>query len=133
MHTKSIACGKSKSVKWTTTPKGAVSRFEAMPLIDAIRSLGYADKSGEAKKIIQNGMVLVDGKPCKDPVRGLGFQDVIGMPRSGESYRVMMNKKGLALEKITKEQASKKSCRPMRPTSRVCGGATHWPGRSPAR
>jgi small subunit ribosomal protein S4e len=110
MHTKRIAVGGVKGIKWTATPRGAHRKSEAKPLVSILRDLGYADNAREARKIIVTGKVEVDGIPRKDQNYGAGLLDVVSIPSIKKSYRIIAEKNGLVL-KETSKGANLKPCR----------------------
>lgn len=111
MHTKRIASGQNKTVKWIKTARGPHERGESVALSLIIRDLGWADKAKEARKIITEGMVLVDGKTCRDPSYGLGLMDVLSLPKAKKNYRIVAAKKGLKTKEIPAKEAKLKLCR----------------------
>ena len=103
-----------KENKWTVKPSaGPHSIEESLPLLIIVRDiLKVADNSREAKIIISNGDILVDGRPRKDYKFPVGFMDVIEIPKSEKVYRILPNEKGnLILYPISKENAEFKLCR----------------------
>lgn len=116
MHTKRISVGKGKKPKWITTPRpGRHKRSESIPLRNLLRDiLGFADTAREADAIINNGDVIVDKKPRKDPRFAVGLMDVVEIPKIGKFYRVLPNKKGLYLREIDKKEANLKPCKIMK-------------------
>lgn len=113
MHTKRISLGKGKKPKWITTPRpGRHKRDECIPLRNLVRDiLGFADTAREADAIINNGDVIVDKKPRKDPRFAVGLMDVVEIPKIGKFYRVLPNKKGLYLREIDKKEVNLKPCK----------------------
>ena len=85
-----------KEDTWTVKPSaGSHSIDKAIPLTLVIRDvLKLADNSREAKRIINSGNVLVDGRVVKDYKFPVGFMDVIEIPKTEESYRVLLDRKG---------------------------------------
>ena len=85
-----------KEDTWTVKPSaGSHSIDESIPLTLVIRDvLKIADNSREAKRIINSGNVLVDGRVIKDYKFPVGFMDIIEIPKTGESYRVLLDRKG---------------------------------------
>lgn len=113
MHTKRISVGYGKGKKWVTTPSpGPHKTDESIPLLLVVRDmLGYADNSREAKKIIQNGLVMVDKKVRKNHKFSVGLMDIIDMPKIDKHYRVLPQPKGLKLEEINAEESKIKLCK----------------------
>ncbi len=102
-----------KERKWVTRPSpGPHSLGFCMPLQVIVKDvLGYAKGSGEARKIVKAGKVLVDKKPKKDPGFPVGLMDIIEIPETNEFFRVILDRNGLRLEKAGREEAGKKLCK----------------------
>lgn len=99
---------------WTVKPTAGPHAIEdSLSLLVVIRDiLGLADNSKEAKRIINTGRVLVDGRARKDYKYPVGFMDVVQIPASGEVYRVLPDLKGrLTLHPIPKENEGFKLCK----------------------
>ena len=73
--------------------------------------LGLAKTAKEAETIVAQGKVYVDGKVRRDKSYPAGLMDVIAIPESNSSYRVLPSPKGLKLHPIEKEEARFKLCR----------------------
>lgn len=116
----------SKEHKWTVKPSpGPHSIGKSLPLLIVIRDiLAAADNAREAKRIINNGEIIVDGHVRKDYKFPVGFMDVIEIPKSEEVYRVLPDEKGrLILHPIVKENKEFKLCRIQNKTT-IKGGKT---------
>ena len=103
-----------KKYKWAVKPAAGPHRIEdSLSLLVVIRDiLGLADNSREAKRIINTGKVLVDGRVRKDYKFPVGFMDVVQIPLSKEVYRVLSDLKGrLTLHPIPKENEGFKLCK----------------------
>jgi len=101
-----------KEDTWTVKPSpGSHAIKESLPLTLVIRDiLSLADNSREAKRIINSGNVLVDGRIIKDYKFPVGFMDIIEIPKTGESYRLLLDTKGrLNLHPVSK--GSSKLCK----------------------
>jgi len=72
--------------------------------------LGFAKTRSEAKTIISQGKVLVDGKPRREAYPA-GLMDVITIPEAKATYRVLIDRKGLVLHPIKEDEANFKLCR----------------------
>lgn len=115
-----------KEYKWTVKPSPGPHAIEAsLPLMIIVRDiLGVADNAREARKIINSGEVLVDGRPRKNYKFPVGFMDVVSIPRTGEVYRVLPDERGrLVLHPIGEENAGFKLCKIVNKTT-IRGGKT---------
>lgn len=103
-----------KENTWTVKPNAGPHAIEkSLSLLIVIRDiLKLADNAREAKRIINTGKVLVDGRPRKDYKYPVGFMDVIEVPLTEEVYRMLPDLKGrLTLHPISKENNSFKLCK----------------------
>jgi small subunit ribosomal protein S4e len=103
-----------KEFTWTVKPSPGPHSIEgSLPLLIIVRDiLQVADNAREARIIINNGEVLVDGRIRKDYKFPVGFMDVIQLPKSGKTYRVLPDERGrLILHPIVKENTEFKLCR----------------------
>jgi small subunit ribosomal protein S4e len=73
--------------------------------------LGIAQTRKEAKMILSEGKVLVDGKIRRKDDFPVGLMDVISMPDAEKYYRVMPSHKGLVLNQIGEAEANFKLVR----------------------
>jgi len=115
-----------KENKWTTKPNaGPHAIEESLPLILIVRDiLGVADNAREAKRIINNGEIIVDGRIRKDFKFPVGFMDVLEIPKSESVYRVLPDEKGrLILHPIAAENKEFKLCKIVDKTT-IRGGKT---------
>lgn len=115
-----------KENKWTVKPNaGPHAIEESLPLLLVVRDiLGVADNSREAKRIINNGDILVDGRARKDYKYPVGFMDVIEIPKTESTFRVLPDEKGrLILHSITAENKEFKLCKITDKTT-IKGGKT---------
>ena len=103
-----------KECVWTTKPSPGPHPIEqSIALLTLVRDyLGLCDLQKEAKKIISNGEILVDGKKRRDHKFPCGFMDVISLPTLKKDYRILFDRKGkLALVPISTAEAEWKLCR----------------------
>ncbi|KZX10734.1 30S ribosomal protein S4e [Methanobrevibacter filiformis] len=106
--------------KWTVKPAAGSHAIEySLPLLVVIRDiLKLSDNSREAKRIINTGNVLVDGRARKDYKFPVGFMDVIQIPKTEGTYRVLPDAKGrLTLHNIPDENANFKLCKVINKTT----------------
>ena len=89
-------------VSWPVTRKthawavganaGPHSKETGIPLLHIVRDmLKIANNSREAKKIINEGNILVDGVARKDYKYIVGLFDIISLPAINEYYRVLLD------------------------------------------
>jgi len=97
-----------KEFQWIVRPSpGPHSLEKCLPLSVVLRDiLGVAETRKEAKKIISQGKVYVDGKVRRKDDFPVGLMDVISMPDLKKFYRILPSHKGLFLNSINKEEAS---------------------------
>ncbi len=103
-----------KTYKWAVRPRpGPHSLENSIPLIYIVRDyLHYARHAREARKILNEGKILVDGKVRRDYKFPVGIMDVISIPETGENYRVLPNRIGkLILHPIEGEEVHLKPLR----------------------
>ena len=118
-HIKRIAIPRSWPLKkkahifTTKQSAGAHSLETSMPVITVLRDvLGICDNAKEAKRIVGNRDVLVDGKAVKNPKAPVGLMDVLSIPKLDANYRVLLTPRGkLTLVEIGKDEAAWKLCR----------------------
>lgn len=118
-HQKRIAAPRSwrierKTAYWAVKPRpGPHQGNMSMPLLLIVRDvLKLADNSKEAKRILHEGNILIDGKPRKDHKFPIGIFDIISIPAIDANYMVVLNHKGkLSLVALGAEAESGKLCR----------------------
>jgi small subunit ribosomal protein S4e len=102
-----------KEFVWTVKPSpGPHSIENCLPLSLVLRDiLGVAKTRKEAKMIISQGKVYVDGKVRRRDDFPAGLMDMVSIPDLNKFFRVMPSKKGLLLNPVIKKEASFKLCR----------------------
>ncbi len=95
-----------------TQPGPHPKRF-SLPLGHILREiLKIARTAREAKFILNNREVIIDGKVMTDPRFPVGLMDVLEIPRLGKKYRILpSNKHTLVLSEITDNEAKYKLCK----------------------
>jgi len=67
----------------------------AMPVVVWLRDhMGLARTMKEARQILNAGSVIINGKACKDPARGIGVFDIVSVPGMGKQYRILLDRRG---------------------------------------
>ncbi len=117
-HWKRLAKSKAvrvakKSFVWIKKPlPGKHGKQESIALVLLLREiLKVVRDAAEAKKILSQGQVFVDGVVVKKAGHGVGLMDIISIPKLGKFYQVFTKKGELMPVEITKEDAKHKSCR----------------------
>jgi len=108
-----------KSSKFVTKPNpGAHSLKYGLALNSILREiLGYAENAREIKHILNAGFITVDGKKRADLKFSVGLMDVLKNEKSGEIYRILLNKKAkLCLVAIPNAESSIKPAKIVKKT-----------------
>jgi len=100
-HQKRVASPRSwpiarKIHTWVAKSKpGPHSAKGSIPIVLVVRDLlGLVDNSREAKRVLHEGGVLVDGKARKDIKFPVGIFDVVSVPSLDKNYRLLQDAKG---------------------------------------
>lgn len=105
---------KRKVNVWVTKQSpGAHPIDKSMPALIVMRDmLKICDTAKEAKRIVGNREIIVDGKPLRSPKAPIGLMDVISIPKMKKEYRMLLTDKGkFTLVPITADEAKWKLCR----------------------
>jgi small subunit ribosomal protein S4e len=102
-----------KEFTWVVRPSpGPHSLENCLPLAVVLRDiLGFAKTRKEAKTIVSQGRIRVDGNVTLTDSFPVGLFDVISVPDVDRNFRVVPSAKGLVLQPINKEDAEFKLCR----------------------
>jgi len=102
-----------KESPWVVKPSAGPHSLEScLPLAVVLRDvLGIAKTRKEAKTIVSQEKLYVNGKVRRRDDFSVGLMDVISMPEVNMLFRVMPSYKGLVLHPINKEEAGFKLCR----------------------
>lgn len=102
-----------KEAIWTVKLKpGPHPLSRCIPLALVVRDiLKFAKARKEAKTIISQGKIGVNGKVQREELFPIGLMDVISIPDSEKTYRVLPSEKGLILHPIGTNEAEFKLCR----------------------
>jgi len=118
-HLKRIAAPRTWLIKRkqatfiTRSNPGAHTQELSMSLSSVLTMLAKVVKtSKEVKYILTEKQVLVDGKVRRESKHPVGLMDVISLPKIGEFYRMLMDKKGrLCIVKISEKESKMKLSR----------------------
>jgi len=105
---------KRKTNVWVTKQSPGPHAVEnSMPAAIVLRDiLKLCDTAKEAKRIIGNREILIDGKPLRSHKMPVGFMDVLSIPKLKANYRMLLTDKGkLSLVEISDAEAKWKLCR----------------------
>ncbi len=103
-----------KEFQWAPKPTAGPHPSEkCLPLMLIVREmLHHAKDAREAKIILSEGRIKVDGKIRRSPKYPAGLMDVIEVPDAKSVFRVLPSPgRGLDLVKISKEESLFKLCR----------------------
>jgi len=102
-----------KENTWVVRPlPGPHSLENCLPLAVVLRDvLGLAKTRKEAKTVVSEGKIIVDGVAKRKDNSPVGLLDVISIPDINKDFRVLPSRKGLVLQPIGKEEAKFKLCR----------------------
>lgn len=103
-----------KEAAWAVrTGPGPHGAKVSTPLLVLIRdTLKYAQTAKEARMLIKEGKVVVDGKIRRSEKHPAGLMDVVWLPNANETYRVMPKHGGrFILHPISRDEAEYKLCR----------------------
>jgi small subunit ribosomal protein S4e len=102
-----------KESVWVVKPSPGPYFLEGcLPLAIVLREiLGFAKTRKEAKTVVSQGKVYVDGKVRREDDFPIGLMDVVSIPDADKCFRVLPSGKGLILHPIDKEEAKFKLCR----------------------
>lgn len=118
-HMKRLAAPRSWPLKrkvnvWVAKQSaGAHGIEDSMPAVTVLRDMvGACDTAREAKRIIGNREMFVDGKAVKNPKAPVGFMDVITIPKMGLAYRMLLTDKGkLTLVPVDEAETAWELCK----------------------
>ena len=85
-----------KAKVWTIRPLPGAHRFESsIPLGLLVRDyLNYCRTTREARRLIGQGDIKVDGKVATEYKRPVGFMDVISVEKLNKHHRVLFDERG---------------------------------------
>lgn len=83
-----------------------------MPLTLVVRDvLGFAKTRKEAKVIVSQDKMKVDGRIQREELSPIGLMDVISIPDIKKDFRILPSETGLTLHPVEKTEAEFKLCR----------------------
>ena len=102
-----------KEFMWVVKPSpGSHFGNNCLPITVLLRDyLGFAKTRKEAKTMVSQGRICVDGQIRRDDGFPVGLADVISVPDIDRNFRILPSAKGLVLHPIDGEEAKFKLCR----------------------
>jgi small subunit ribosomal protein S4e len=102
-----------KEAVWTVKPKpGPHPLSRCIPLTLVIRNiLELAKTRKEAKTIISQGKIKVNGKTQREELFPIGLMDIVSIPEIEKAYRILPSEKGLFFHPIEPDEAEFRLCR----------------------
>ena len=99
-----------KRVKWLLAPMpGTHGKTESISAGVLLRDvLSKAANLREAKKILNSGALLIDGKKVHEPKFPVGLMDIISEPAEGKAYRMSLSGPKLVPKAVEKEASQRK-------------------------
>lgn len=106
---------------------GPYPEDRSVPLLVVVRDiLEYAESAREAKMLLGERKVKVDGRVTTNEKRPLGLMNVVSIPSLKENYRVLYDQKGqIRLSSIEESQSEWKLCKIVDKVS-LKGGKTQY-------
>lgn len=103
-----------KDEYWATKPSpGPHPTDRSMPALIVLRDmLGLCSTAAEAKRIIGNRDITVDGRPISSHKMPIGLMDVVSIPKLDQHYRMLLDRRGkFRLVKVDEKDKGWKLCR----------------------
>jgi len=130
-HLKTLAAPKTwpvnrKEKVWTMRPNPGGHKMElSLPINMIVKDiLSYAKNSKEVQKILDQKLLLINGKQINDKKASAGLFDVISIGKKGEHFRIVLSKKGkLLVIKIDEKDSKIKPCKIV--SKRLAKGKLH--------
>jgi len=99
-HLKRVVSPKSwgiarKSEKFVTKTSPGPHNKNALPIVVWARDqMGIVRNMKEAKHVLREREIIVNGRPVRHADMGIGIFDIVSIPKSGKHYRILRDKKG---------------------------------------
>ncbi|NYZ77920.1 30S ribosomal protein S4e [Candidatus Micrarchaeota archaeon] len=107
-----ISIARKKMLWLKKASPGPHAKKASAPLAYMVRDfLHLAVDFREAKHLIKNGEIAVDGVPVRDEKRPVGLMDVVSIPKLKQAFRTVFVNRKLSLVPIPFEQVSWKYCK----------------------
>ncbi len=108
-----------KNFFWGATPNpGKHTKESSVALLTVLRDyLKLGDKEREVTRMLNSGFIKIDGKVVKSRKTAVGFMDIITVVPTGESYRVVYDKKGRLV--VHREDEKYSNLKPMKVFNKI--------------
>ncbi len=102
---------KKKRFAFVPVP-GPHKKKECIPLAVIVRDIFKLCETGkEAKKIIKNKEILIDGREITEEKFPIGLMDILTIKKTKENYLILPSKKSFEFRKISEKDAEYKYCK----------------------
>jgi len=111
-HLKRVGSPKSwgisrKAEKFVTKTSPGPHNKNALPIVVWARDLmGIVRNMKEAKHVLRERQIIVNGRPVRHADMGIGIFDIVSIPKSGKHYRILRDKKGRHISVPIDEEAA---------------------------
>lgn len=101
---------KRKKTRFATVPMpGPHPKRECIPLVVVIRDIfKFCETAKEAKKIIKNKEILIDGREITEEKFPVGMMDILKRKKKKENFMIIPSKKGFEFKKISEKESGTK-------------------------
>lgn len=115
-----------KEYFWGTSARpGKHSAESSVPLLHVLRDyLHLGDKEREITRILNDGMILLDGRIVKDRRASVGFMDLISVVPRDEHFRIIYDSNGRLVTKKESEKFFSKKYLKVEGKNTIRGGKT---------
>jgi len=102
-----------KEFRWVVRPRaGPYPLTKSLPLLLVVRELlGLVKNRREARMMLSEGSVKVDGKVRREDDYPIGIMDVVEVPAIEKAFRVLPSSKGLRLYAVERGESEFKLCK----------------------
>lgn len=102
-----------KSDKFIVKTAPGPHSAEGLPVGVWLREhIGIVQNMSEARKVLQQRDIIVNGRPCRDTRIGLGVFDIVSIPKLGKHFRIQLDKRGKLISvEISEESAKTRLCK----------------------
>lgn len=112
-----------KTTKFITKTAPGPHNANAMPIAIWLRDhMGYARNLKEVKQILNQGDVIINGRPCRDPKTGIGIFDIVALQKINKYYRILRDKDGRHVSVPIDAEAAKTRLCKVRNKTVIAGG-----------